>query len=251
MQDEERREAWAAFALLFGVVASHAVLETARDALFLAAIPVTRLPWVFIGTAVMSLAAMKLQRRVTRELAEWRALFTWLLLAGALVMAFVLLHGALGNAGLYALYMISGVLMTVMLAHFWTLLGALFSVTQAKRLYAFIGAGGALGAITGSAASATLSELVTPDRLLIVAAGGFWLSAAGVTVLRTAAGPEPEPEPEPGSTLTKGLGYIVQRPYAVRVVLFMLLSAACLTLVDYVFKRREAGCSRFQSGVTL
>ena len=36
---------------LFALIASHSILETARDALFLAKVPVTRLPWVFLAIA--------------------------------------------------------------------------------------------------------------------------------------------------------------------------------------------------------
>ena len=41
-------------------------------------------------------------------------------------------------------------LTTLVLVHFWTLVGNLFTVSQAKRLYGFIGAGSVLGAIAGS-----------------------------------------------------------------------------------------------------
>ena len=39
MRAGERRDAWAAFLTLFALIASHALLETARDALFLAQDP--------------------------------------------------------------------------------------------------------------------------------------------------------------------------------------------------------------------
>ena len=54
MRPGERRDAWAAFLTLFGLIASHAVLETARDALFLAKVPATQLPWVFLAVAGLS-----------------------------------------------------------------------------------------------------------------------------------------------------------------------------------------------------
>ncbi len=46
IRPEERRETSIAFLTLFGILAGHALLETARDALFLARIPASRLAWV-------------------------------------------------------------------------------------------------------------------------------------------------------------------------------------------------------------
>ena len=39
VRPDERRIAWSAFLTLFGMLAGHTVLETARDALFLARLP--------------------------------------------------------------------------------------------------------------------------------------------------------------------------------------------------------------------
>ena len=60
----EGRNTWAAFAALFILIASHSVLETARDALFLADIPATNLPWVYLAIAAVSLVVTQLQARI-------------------------------------------------------------------------------------------------------------------------------------------------------------------------------------------
>jgi ATP:ADP antiporter, AAA family len=44
VRPEERRPAATAFLVLFGILAAHTVLETARDALFLARLPPSQLP---------------------------------------------------------------------------------------------------------------------------------------------------------------------------------------------------------------
>ena len=51
VRTEERRDVAVAFLTLFALVGSHAVLETARDALFLSRIPSSRLPIVYIAIA--------------------------------------------------------------------------------------------------------------------------------------------------------------------------------------------------------
>src|SRR5687768_14638602 len=51
---DERRVAIGAFLTLFGILAAHTVLETARDALFLARLPADQLPWVYLAMAAVA-----------------------------------------------------------------------------------------------------------------------------------------------------------------------------------------------------
>ena len=79
IRPDERRDTWAAFLTLFGFIGSHAVLETARDALFLAKVPASRLPFVVLGIAAAALLTMRLQARFAAKLAGRRALSAWML----------------------------------------------------------------------------------------------------------------------------------------------------------------------------
>lgn len=53
----EGRIVFTAFWLLFLLLAAHALLETARDALFLASIPAQRLPFMYVAIALGSVVA--------------------------------------------------------------------------------------------------------------------------------------------------------------------------------------------------
>ena len=165
---DERRDAWAAFFVLFGLIGSHAILETARDALFRSKVPASRLPYVYIGIAAASLGITRLQARFGRGLNRRNALVVWTLAAGAVTAGFFFLIEPLGDAGLYALYIWSGLLTSLVLIHFWVLLGDTFSVTQAKRLYGMIGAGSVIGAIAGTAAASALADFVAPRTLVAI-----------------------------------------------------------------------------------
>lgn len=48
IRTEDRRATRVAFLTLFGLLAGHAMLETARDALFLAKLPASQLPWAYL-----------------------------------------------------------------------------------------------------------------------------------------------------------------------------------------------------------
>ena len=59
----ERRLVFGATITLFGILAGHALLETARDALFLGRLPASQLPWVYLLIALASIGLMQWQAR--------------------------------------------------------------------------------------------------------------------------------------------------------------------------------------------
>ncbi|HEU4404813.1 MAG TPA: Npt1/Npt2 family nucleotide transporter [Polyangiaceae bacterium] len=234
VRPEERRDVWAAFALLFVFIGSHATLETARDALFLAKVPATRLPWVYLAIAAASLAAARLQARLGGRLAGRAALGVWAAVAAAVTFGFYGALDALGPAGFYALYVWSGLVTTLVLVHFWTLLGGMFSVTQAKRVYGPIGAGSVLGAIAGSGAASALARAMAPRQLLLAASLGFAASALMPAAFRAATAAYAE---KGGSrALADDARYVARQPYARSVAMLAVASATCLTVADFVFK---------------
>src|SRR5262245_26479298 len=129
VRTEERRDVAVAFLTLFALVGSHAVLETARDALFLARIPSSNLPFVYFAMAGASLGAAELHARISRRLRGGSGVSAWVAIAAAGTLAFWVLLPWLGESGLYALYVWSGVISTLALLQFWTLLGGAFSIT--------------------------------------------------------------------------------------------------------------------------
>jgi AAA family ATP:ADP antiporter len=260
---DERVAATSALAFLTALVASHSVLETARDALFLARLPATRLPLVYLAIAALSLIASRVQARGNLPARPARALVLWTCVAaaGTFGLWWLLSHapagapprvpaGAFAELSLYALYVWSGVVAAIVLVQFWSFLAEAFSITQAKRLYPTIGAGSVVGALLGSALATSLAQRVAPDRLLLIAALGFAASAvlgvllgrsglvppAGAsTELRSAARAAADDAP-----LADAARLALRQPYVRRVAALALVSAACLTLVDYAFKSSVA-----------
>src|SRR5687768_14242241 len=131
----ERRDTAVAAVSLFAIMAGHAILETARDALFLARIDAAQLPFVYLGVAVAALAVATLQERGP---GGRTALGGWLAISGLVTGGFYFLLGS-GEWVLYALYIWSAVVATVALTRFFILLGERFTASQAKRLYSVIG----------------------------------------------------------------------------------------------------------------
>src|SRR5688572_526686 len=79
----ERRGAAAAFLTLFGLLASHTLLGTARDALFLARLPAQQLPWVYLAMAAIAILFAQGSWRVPGRVTAGRRSLSALLVACA------------------------------------------------------------------------------------------------------------------------------------------------------------------------
>ncbi len=230
----ERRDVFAGFLTLFALIASHSLLETARDALFLARVPAARLPWVFLAIAALSLGTVKLDARLTGGRSPRRVLTAVTLSAALVTLGFFVLHSRLGVVGVYALYVWSGLLTTLLLVHFWDLVSARFTITQAKRLYGFIGAGGVAGAIAGSGAASVLSRFLNPEWLVLAAACGFAIS--GFIPLFFGEDPPSARSSESPPPLADSFRVVAHDPYARQLVVTLFVATVCLTVSDFVFK---------------
>src|SRR4051794_25314884 len=60
---EERRTTFAAFSALLAITTGHTMMETARDALFLAKLPATQLPWMYLVIVVFALGLAQIGQR--------------------------------------------------------------------------------------------------------------------------------------------------------------------------------------------
>ncbi|HSK03991.1 MAG TPA: hypothetical protein VK932_22210, partial [Kofleriaceae bacterium] len=128
-------------AVLFAIMAAHALLETARDALLLANLGPDRLAWAYVAIAALAIGAMAIVRR-------WRgARHPRRLLVGFLAFA-ALGTGALA-AGLarapalaFALYVWTGLVATLVVPSFWLVVERDLRAGEAKRTFGALAAGG-------------------------------------------------------------------------------------------------------------
>ncbi len=234
VRPDERKDVAGAFVTLLGFMAGHALLETARDALFLATIPASQLPWVYLTIAIVALLLAQRRVALPARFAGWHELTGWLVLAGVVTLTFWLLIPVAGNWIYYALYTWSGVLATLVVVRFWTVLGNRFTVTQAKRLFAVIGTGSVAGAIAGSAFARVLTGLLPARHVVAAAALAFIASALGPRMLRRdSVTLTPE---KTGLDIARLGEFIWRRPYLRRVAVLILVATITVTLVDFLFK---------------
>ncbi len=235
VRPDERRDALGAFLTLFGFLAGHALLETARDALFLASIPARRLPWVYLIIAILAIAIGQREPRVVRKLSARNELSRWMVFAALVTLAFWVVATDGRDWVYYALYVWSGVLASLVVVRFWTVLGNRFSVTQAKRVFPVIASGSVAGAIAGSAIARALTEALPARHLVLAAAAVFFLASRAPSFLGEPAVGEPRRR-RADADLGRVARMIWSGPYLLRVAAMVLLATVTFTLVDYVFK---------------
>ncbi len=221
---------WAA-GYFFCILASYFILRPIRDEAGVAG-GIRNLPWLFTGTMIAMLivnppfaalvARLSRQRFVTIayrffmvNLVVFYGLFKWLPAADQVWVG-------------RALFIWASVFNLFVVSVFWGFMADGFKSEQGKRLFGFIGVGGTLGSIVGSAVTASLVGAVGSAALLLVSAG---LLEVGVFCVRrlsgrfraaAPAGAAPGDTPIGGGVLT-GIWHVARSPYLLGISGYMLL----------------------------
>jgi len=241
VRPDERRSATAAFLTLLGILASHTLLETARDALFLSRLPATQLPWMYLALAAAAFPAAR--GRIPRALGLDRpgGFPVQLLLCAGVTLVFWLFRKASGTSNLYLLYVWSGLFGTLSAVRFWGVLSDMYTVTQAKRLFRLIAAGSVLGATFGAFLGGLIAARYPARTLLLASAGVALVTALGpARRLRGASERRDDGAPLHGVSLASAFTLIREHPYVRPLAGLVLTSTVAVTLADYLFKSAVA-----------
>jgi AAA family ATP:ADP antiporter len=168
----EVRPTLLACAYFFCSLSSWFVLRPIRDEIAVAA-GVRNLPWMFAGTLVVTLIANALYSGLVARLPVRRFItVTYQALVVCLVLFwFFWRRGGEGTSTLWTarfFYAWTSMYAVFVTSLFWSVMADAFRSGQAKRLFGFIGVGGTIGSITGSALTAALTRVLGPTNLLFV-----------------------------------------------------------------------------------
>ena len=171
---EERRAALLSFACNFVLLGSYYILRPLRDTMG-TVFGADQLQNLYTGTFVVIFVFSPLFAFVaTRvKLSVLLPGVFWFLLTNLLIF-YALFHIAPHNRWVAASYFCwFSAINLILISVFWTLMADVYSASQATRLYAFIAAGGSLGAISGPLITRAFVERLGVDGLLLVAIAGF------------------------------------------------------------------------------
>ncbi len=223
-------------AILFCIIAGHTLTETARDALFLGELQAEWLAVVYAVLALGAAGASRLSLNVVARFGRRSGLQATLLVAAYGVAMFYLFPKT--RVAVFALYVFSGLVSGVAVVQFWTLASHWFTVSQGRRLFGAISAGGVLGAVAGAGSAIAVVSAMNVEVLLLMAVGAYLLAAYLLTGDRT----EDEALEEGGKPVStfgsaaQAWLFFKQYPYAGRLAALLVVSTSALLVTDYLFK---------------
>ena len=236
VRDGEVRPMLMSALFFFFLLASYFVLRPMRDEVA-AATGVTKLPWLFMATLTVTVilnpmfAALVVRFPPRRFIPISYQFFvaSMLLFYGVLRFLSVGEGSSVDVWTARAFFVWTTVFALFNTSIFWCLMADTFKSDQAKRMFGFIGVGGTLGSISGSATAALAPRIGAITLLLLSAA---LLELAVITVLRfpmRAGGAAPmtarrDADREAiGGSVWAGFTRMLKSPYLLAICGFMLL----------------------------
>ena len=233
LQADEMRLAVTLGGILFAITSSYTLVKTARDVLFLAQLPATTLPYVYLGVGLVTLVVSVLVGRLTHRVRTAETLAGTALVSAVVLAGFAWLARQDREWIAVAFYVWVNLYGLILVSQFWAFTNSVSHPGEAKRIFGIIGGGGILGGLVGGIVAGRVGSGVGVHWLVVVGAVLVGLTVPGVyTGLRRGTVPEPEAVPEDGGGET--------RPWKVRYVRWLGLAALCSVLVtgllDYQLK---------------
>ncbi len=222
------------------------LLKPVRDSLFLTEMGFQQLPWVFILTAgaviPISLAYSKLSKKM---ILGWLVHSITLFLVVNLIIMWWLLQFD-SSIVYYVLYIWVSIYSVLITSQFWLVANAIFTSTQAKRIFTLLSAGAILGSITGGEITGFLVNVlgVVPQNLLLIGAAILLSTMGIVQIVRLQANSSDNTEAmvhEEKVTKKSALSFslfqqVLRSKHLLLIMGIIALSVIATTIIDYQFK---------------
>jgi AAA family ATP:ADP antiporter len=226
---------WAA--VTFGaLLASYMAFRPVRDAIILE--DSDKLAWLFSCTLIAVTVLSPIWSAILAKARPRRAVPVSFHVFALCCIAFAILVGndVAPLAVSRTFYVWSAVFNLFVVSVFWSLLADLLGPVISKRLYGPIAAGGTVGALAGPALTRLLVDTIGIDGVLVMSAGFLELAVISTAQVRRIGellvrddGVPPD-EPTPGTAWT-GFASVMQSPYLLAIVAYVLLTAVAATFV--------------------
>ena len=222
---------------IFCILGSYYIMRPIRDQAGVAG-GVQNLQWLFTGTLVVMLLLNIPFAYLVRRLPRHRFIaITYHFFAGNILLFAALFHAADGAQAVWvgrAFFIWVSAFNLFVISMFWQLNVDVFSPEQGKRLFGLIAAGATLGAIVGSAVTASLARHVPPMVLLLGAAALLEVAVFSAGRLsRLAQAVAGAAEAPIGGGVLAGVTHVVRSPYLLNVGVFLLLFSITSTFLYF------------------
>lgn len=234
VRPEEVRAALWSCAYFFFLLASYYILRPIRDQAGIAG-GIRNLPWLFTGTMLAMLLVNPPFAALVSRLPRSRFVpLTYRFFLANLLVFFALFQTLPESSQVWVgrtFYIWTSVFNLFVVSIFWGFMADAFRSGQGKRLFGFIGVGGTLGGIVGSAVTASLVDGIGRPALLLVSAAMLELAVVCARRLSAGLGQLSEAAPERarqgetpiGGGLLAGITGVARSPYLLGICAYMLL----------------------------
>jgi AAA family ATP:ADP antiporter len=226
---------WAA-AYFFFVLCGYYLLRPIRDNMGIAG-GVRNLPWLFTGTLLAMLVLSPLFSSLVARLPRRRFIALSYRLSMLCLVIFFMLFRSLPEDSLIvagrAFYIWTSVFNLFVVSVFWGFAADTFRPEQGRRLFGFLGVGGTLGAICGSAIVSLVADRIDPAWLMLLA---VLLLEVAVQCSRKAGRVAREHEPPKqtiGGGALAGISHVVRSPYLLGICSYILLYTILATFLYF------------------
>ncbi len=234
------------FVYFFSLLCGYYIVRPLRDEMGIAG-GVENLQWLFTGTFLAMLAAVPLFGWVSSRYPHKRFLpYVYLFFLANLLIFFVLFRSGLTHAYVARAFFIwVSVYNLFVISVFWSFMTDIYSPTQAKRLFAFIAAGGTAGALIGPILTAVLASPIGPTNLLLVSAVFLMVCVFCIRQLadweENSEGPrldgnalsEKHSRAVIGGSMWAGFKLVLSSPYLLGICLLMLFLTTLATFLYF------------------
>jgi ATP:ADP antiporter, AAA family len=226
---------------LFLLLTAYYLLKVIREPLILMSGGAEVKAYAAAGQALLLLPVLRLHGAVARRAGRLALIATVLLFVATNLLAFAGLFWAKVSIGI-AFYLWVGTFNYLLVATFWSFANDVYTPEQGKRLFAIVGLGSSLGALSGAALAGSLLKRLSPLALMLIAAGILavavvpfaWLDRRNRGRPRTPGQKLVQPEPLTGPG---GFQALLEDRYLLLVALLTLLANWVLNSSEYVLDK--------------
>lgn len=238
LRPDVRLRASLMFLYFFLAIASFYIIKPVRNSLFIQRLGADSLPWAYIATALVAGVVIWFYARLAGRVSRRTLILGTFAFLGSNLLVFWWLLRTETLMASAAFYIWAKLYPLLLVSQFWLVATELFTTPQAKRTFGFIGAGGIIGAIAGSAVAGLLATTLGSEPLLFISIVVLGLCAIPVVlVFRVAAPVSPRHEMD-GPEGTKSGWTTLSDSSHLRTIAFILaLTIVVSTIVDWQFNK--------------
>lgn len=156
------------FAYYFLIIASHIIVKSIRDALFIHRVGASKLPYVYIGIALIAGIVVQGYSRLARLTTRNRMIIGSNLFFVSNILVFWWLFRYDWGWLSYALYIWAGIFSAISTSQFSLIANDIFNPRQAKRLLGYILSGGTLGGLLAGVVSRGIVHTIGTENLFLI-----------------------------------------------------------------------------------